>query len=782
MSRVSSRIHRAAGILAAALAVGLAVFPATLRGQTSVPTKPAPAAPAKPAASAPAQSPAAAPAKPNPLRDVFFGETHIHTSWSFDAYVFGNTLTGPEDAYQFALGKPIRHPAGYMVQIKRPLDFAAVTDHSEYMGTIPLANDPQSDLSKLPIARQLTVKSKDDIQRIYLFLATTILKNEPIKELVSPEVAGSVWRRVADIADKFYKPGTFTTFAAYEWSSTPDNRNLHRNVIFKDSKKIPTVPFTSIDSTHPEDLWTWMDGQRKAGNELLAISHNANLSDGVMFPLEVDGKGRPIDAAWAQSRVNNEPLSEMQQLKGASETHPALSPNDEFARHEILEYLLGGVDRAPRLHGSYIREAYQNGLAMQDTRGYNPYRFGLVGASDTHGTAMSYTQSNFFGGHGLLDATPQGRLSGEKHSGMTSDRFATSGLGGVWAEENTREAIFAAMQRKETFATSGVRIRVRFFGGWDFAPGVLQSKDWVRTGYANGVPMGGDLPAARSKAPTFIVWAVKDPDDATLDRIQIVKGWTRNGQIFEKIYNVAWSGNRAVKGGARISDALVRRGEAELPPVRNTVDVKNATYTNTSGAVELKTVWTDPDFDPSQFAFYYARVLQIPTPRWTTYDAKKLGVPPPANVPATVQDRAWTSPIWYSPSDEARKAAKPGTTVAELKQKGAVALDDAQLKQLIVGKTLKIRNTVTGQRFEILYGPDGRRLILSVDGKQPPAGQVGDVLHSGELGSPAQYEIRDGKIVTTIAGAPFEVSVYKVGDKYVAARSNEFGYANYEVE
>ena len=552
MSRVSSRIHMSAGILAAALAVGLAVFPATLRGQTSVPAKPAPAAPAKPAASAPAQSPAAAPTKPNPLRDVFFGETHLHTSWSFDAYVFGNTLAGPEDAYQFALGKPIRHPAGYMVQMKRPLDFAAVTDHSEYMGTIPLANDPQSDLSKLPIARQLTVKSKDDIQRIYLFLATTILKNEPIKELTSPEVAGSVWRRVADIADKFYKPGTFTTFAAYEWSSTPDNRNLHRNVIFKDSKKIPTVPFSAIDSTHPEDLWTWMDGQRKAGNELLAISHNANLSDGVMFPLEVDSKGRPIDAAWAQSRVNNEPLSEMQQLKGASETHPALSPSDEFAQHEILEYLLGGVDRAPRLHGSYIREAYQNGLAMQDTRGYNPYRFGLVGASDTHGTAMAHTQSNYFGGHALLDATPQGRLSGEKHSGMASDKFSTSGLGGVWAEENTREAIFAAMQRKETFATSGVRIRVRFFGGWDFAPGVLQSKDWVRTGYANGVPMGGDLPAATSKAPTFIVWAVKDPDDATLDRIQIVKGWTRNGQIFEKIYNVAWSGNRAVKGGARI--------------------------------------------------------------------------------------------------------------------------------------------------------------------------------------------------------------------------------------
>ena len=719
-------------------------------------------------------------AEKNPLRDVFFGESHVHTSWSFDAFVFGTTLTGPEEAYQFAMGKPVRHPGGYMVQLKRPLDFEAVTDHSEYMGTVRLANDPNSDLSKLAIAEKLKVKTKEDVQKVYLFLATSLI-TQPIPELINPEVAGAVWKRVAEAADKYYQPGKFTTFAAYEWSSTPDNRNLHRNILFKDTKKIPMVPFSAIDSSHPEDLWNWMDGQRKAGNEVLAISHNANLSDGVMFPLEVDSKGRPIDAAWAQSRVNNEPLAEIQQLKGASETHPALSPNDEFARHEILEYLLGGVERAPSLHGSYIREAYENGLAMQDTRGFNPYKFGVVGASDTHDTVASYTQSTYFGGHGLLDATPQARLSGQETTGMTMDKLSTSGLGGVWAEENTREAIFAAMQRKETYGTSGTRIKVRLFGGWDFAPNVLQSKDWVKTGYASGVPMGGELPAVKSKAPTFIVWAVKDPDEANLDRIQIVKGWTRNGQIFEKIYNVAWSSRKAKSGGA-VPDTLVRRGEADLPPVGNTVDIKNASYANTIGAVELKTVWTDPDFDPSQHAFYYARVLQIPTPRWTTYDAKKLGVPPPNNVAATVQDRAWTSPIWYSPSEDARKTAKPGTTVADLRQRGAVALDDAQLKGLIVGRTFKVRNTVTGQRFEILYGPDGRRLVLSVNGKQPPAGEVSDVLHSGDVGSPAHYEVRGGKIVTTLANTPFEISVYKLGDKYIAARSNEFGYANYEVE
>ena len=349
--------------------------------------------------------------------------------------------------------------------------------------------------------------------------------------------------------------------------------------------------------------------------------------------------------------------------------------------------------------------------------------------------------------------------------------ISTGGLGGVWAEENTRESIFAAMQRKETFGTSGVRIKVRLFGGWDFRPDVLNQKDWVKTGYANGVSMGGDLPKKAGKEPTFIVWAVKDPDDGNLDRIQIVKGWTKSGQIFEKVYDVAWSGNRK-------PDPVT----GKVPPVGNTVDVKNASYTNTIGDVELKKVWKDPDFDPSLHAFYYARVLQIPTPRWTTYDAKKLGVPPPNWVAATVQERAWTSPIWYSPSEEAGRGEKKGMTVAELQSKGATALDDAQLTALIVGKTVTVRNRVTGDRFEILYGKDGRRIITSVNGKQPEPGEVWDVEHGGALGSPAEYEISGGRLVTTLDMTPFAVTVYKLGDKYVAARSNEFGYANYEVE
>ena len=707
----------------------------------------------------------------HPEREAYFGETHVHTSWSFDAYTFGNTKAGPEDAYRYAMGETIDHPAGFKVKITRPLDFMAVTDHAEYAGVIPLANDPSSPISKLPVAEKLKVRSKEDIQRVYLFLGTSLLKNKAISELVSPEIAGSVWKRVISIADKYYQPGKFTTFVAYEWSATPDNRNMHRNIIFKDSKKVPEAPFSSLDSDHPEDLWTWMETQRKAGNELLAISHNANLSDGIMFPLEVDSKGRPIDAAWAQQRVNNEPLTEIHQLKGTSETHPLLSPTDEFADYEILNYLLGGVERTPKLHGSFIRESWQNGLAMQDSRGYNPYKMGVVGASDSHDTASGYSQSDYFGGHGLLDATPEIRLSGKKEVGLNVGLLSTAGVGGVWAEENTRESIFAAMQRKETFGTSGVRIKVRLFGGWDFRPDVLKEKDWVKTGYDNGVPMGGDLPKKAGKEPTFIVWALKDPDDGNLDRIQIIKGWTKSGQIFEKIYDVAWSGNRK-------PDPVT----GKVPPVGSTVDVKDASYTNSIGDVQLKTVWKDPDFDPSLHAFYYARVLQIPTPRWTTYDAKKLGVPPPNWVAATVQERAWTSPIWYSPSEEAGRGEKRAMTVAELQSKGATALNDAQLTALIVGKTVTVRNRVTGDRFDILYGKDGRRIITSVNGKQPEVGEVWDVEHGGALGSPAEYEITGGRLVTTLEMTPFAVTVYKLGDKYVAARSNEFGYANYEVE
>jgi hypothetical protein len=686
-----------------------------------------------------AAAPAAVAQHKNPDRDCFFGQTHSHTSWSLDAYIIGNHLTGPDDAYKFSLGQPVKHPGGFDVKLVRPLDFHGVTDHSEYMGMVRLANDPSSSLSKQPIAQKLKVQTPEDINRVFQWLAGSLAKHEPIKELLDPEVAGSVWKNNIEIADKYYQPGKFTTFVAYEWTSAPDSRNMHRNIFFKDSKKVPVLPFTAIDSVHPEDLWTWMDAQRKAGVELLAISHNANLSDGIMFPLEVDNKGRPIDAAWAKQRMTNEPLTEIRQIKGASETHPQLSPNDEFADFEIMSYLIGVPNSTSKPHGSYIREAYENGLMMQDKRGYNPYKMGVVGASDSHNTVVSYTGSNFFGQHGGLDAGPKERLAGKIESGMEVVKTGTSGLGGVWAEENTRESIFEAMQRKEVFGTSGVRIKVRLFGSWDFGRQEhLIHRDWVKNAYAKGVPMGGDLPAGKGKEPSFIVWAVKDPDDANLDRIQIIKGWTKQGQIFEKIYDVAWSGDRK-------PDPTT----GKLPAVGSTVDIPKATYTNTIGAVELKKEWKDPEFDPSLHAFYYARVLQIPTPRWSTYDAAKLGVAPPARVPATVQERAWTSPIWYAPPANAGAGAAPGLTVAALEKRGAIALGDAQLARLLAGKSLAARNTVTGERLE--------------------------------LAAPAHYEIKDGRILTTLESERVAVTVYRSGDKYVAARSNEFGYANYEV-
>jgi len=703
-------------------------------------------------------------------RQAFFGETHVHTGWSFDAYIFGNTKTSPADAYRYAKGQTIKHPMGYDIKIETPLDWMGVTDHSEYVGTVALANTPGSDIAKLPIAQKLIVHSPADIQRIYLWLGGTIVDKKPIEELISPEVAGSVWKQNIDIANEANDPGKFTAFCSYEWTSTPNNRNMHRNVFFKDCAKVPEVPFSSIDSSDPSDLWNWMDGQRKDGNELLAISHNANLSDGHMFPTDVDEKGRPIDAAWAASRDRNEKLTEIKQIKGASETHPTLSPNDEFANFEILTYLLGDpAGRFPQIPGSYIRQALKDGLAMNEARGYNPYKTGFVGGSDSHNTGVPYRQNNFFGGHALNDGDIKQRMSGYVFAGLDVRLENPAGLTGLWAEENTRESLFNAMQRKETFATSGPHIKVRLFGGADVA-GAADQPDWVKAAYASGVSMGGDLPpTADGKAPSFIVWALKDPTSGNLDRIQIVKGWSKNGQSFEKIFDVTWAGNRTPDQFTGV-----------VPPIGSTVNIAEATYTNTIGSVELKGTWTDPEFDPSLDAFYYARTLEIPTPRWTTIQAKEVGIAPPDVVAATIQERAWTSPIWYTPTKEQRTAVK-GTTIADLQGQGATALDDAALNDLIVGKTTWVRNTVTGDIFNIAWTTTGQRLIGNVNGEIPKPSEVGDVFHGGSLGTGTAYAIKDGAIVTTLGGLPYEATVYKVGDKYLAARSNEFGYANYEV-
>ncbi len=710
-------------------------------------------------------------AQGNPEREAWFGETHVHTSWSFDAFIFGNTKTTPADAYKYAKGEPIEHPMGYPIKITTPLDWMGVTDHSEYVGVVQMANDPSSALSKTPLGQKLIVHGAEDIQRIYLLLGGSMIDGKPFKELMKPDIAGTVWKRNNDIADAANEPGKFTAFCSYEWTSTPDNRNMHRNVFFEDCAKVPELPFSSLESTDPSDLWSWMDGQRKAGHELIAISHNANLSDGHMFPIDVDQKGRPIDAAWAASRDRNERLTEIKQIKGQSETHPLLSPNDEFASYEILNYLLGfPAGRWPTIPGSFVRQALKDGITMQSVRGYNPYKTGIVGGSDSHNTAVPYRQDNFFGGHGLNDGNAKERMSGHVFAGMDVRFENPAGLTGVWAEENTRASLFDAMWRKETFGTSGPRLKLRFFGGWEFGADAAKQKDFVKAGYAKGVPMGADLPPPKGKAPSFVVWALKDPTSGNLDRIQIVKGWTNSGQSFEKVFDVAWAGDR--KPGAVTG---------KLPPIGNTVDIAKASYTNSIGSVELKTSWTDPEFDPALDAFYHARVLEIPTPRWTTLQAKELGIAPPEVVPATVQERAWSSPIWYTPTADARKAAKPQLTVAELKGKGAAMLNDAQLRTLIVGKSTWLQNNVTNDKFVIAWNEDGQRQIKYVNPKVPQPSVVGDVAREGYLGLSSAYQIKGGKILARIGDAPFETTVYKLGDKHYAARSNEFGYANYEL-
>ncbi|TPE49767.1 DUF3604 domain-containing protein [Amaricoccus solimangrovi] len=732
-------------------------------------------------------------------RQAFFGEQHVHTSWSFDAYIFGNHLTGPADAYKYAKGEPIKHPLGYDIQITTPLDWVGVTDHSEYAGVVRLANDPSSSISKLPVATQLVVHDPADIQKIYLWLGGSMIEGKPIADLIKPDITDTVWKQNNEAADAANEPGKFTAFCSYEWTSTPNFRNMHRNIYFKDCAKVPDRPFSALDSETPSDLWAWMDQQRAAGNELLAISHNANVSGGIMFPTEVDMQGRPIDQAWAESRERNERLTEIKQIKGASETHPLLSPTDEFANFEILNFLLGNPEgQFVTLGGSYVRQALKDGIAMQQARGYNPYKTGVVGGSDSHNTGVPYRQENFFGGHARLDGTMRERMAGHNFTGLDVRFENPAGLSGVWAEENTRASLFEAMQRKETFATSGPRMQIRFFGGWDYASNDAGRDDWVEAGYAGGVPMGGDLTAppavtrSGGTAPHFIVWAVKDPSAANLDRIQIVKGWSVNGQSYEKVHDVVWWGDRQ-------PDPVT----GKVPAIESTVDIASATYDDTTGAAELITVWTDPDFDPSLDAFYYARALAVPTPRWTTIQAREMGISPPEMVAATVQERAWSSPIWYTPTSDARAKAVAGMTVDDLTGKGAVALIDDELKTLVSAKYLWLKNTVTGGSFKTRWTEDGLFMIMNVDPRIPQPSEFGDLARHSYLGEAnSAWSIADGKLVTNFGNRDYGYTVYKLDPSsrgasstsgattassteakptYYFARSNEFGYVNYKV-
>jgi hypothetical protein len=717
----------------------------------------------------------------NPDRGAYFGETHIHTSWSVDAWVMGNRLTGPGDALKYAQGQTIKHPLGYDIKIDTPLDFMGVTDHSEYVGVTRAANIPGSYVSKLPEAQPMIMKdpnSTEEQNRVFSYLLK-LAARPPVKAFMDPKVTSTVWKDNVKIANENNHPGKFTAFCSYEWTSMPDQRNLHRNVFFRDCDKVPDYPFSALHSNRPTDLWSWMDAQRKAGNELLAISHNANVSDGAMYPVDVDTTtGRPIDAAWAASRDRNERLVEIKQGKGQSETHPLLSPNDEFAGYELYQAILGlpdNVGRVDRIVGSYGRQALKDGITMQAIGGYNPYKFGMAGGSDAHNSASPYRQDNFYGLHADADGTLERRFAGVLIGGTMDVRLQNpGGLTGVWAQENTRASLWDAMYRKEPFGVSGPRIKVRFFGGWGYGKDLLNAGDWVKQSYAGGVPMGADLPSmpsgGKGTAPSCVVWAVKDPTSANLDRVQVIKGWTKNGQSFEKIFDVAWAGDRRPD-----------RWSGRVPAIQSTVDLETATYTNGVGGVELKTVWRDPEFDASLHAFYYVRVLEIPTPRWTLIQAVKSGLQPPDVVPLTGQERAWTSPIWYTPSAEARTNAPAGTTAADLRKKGATPLTTEQLKALVVGKAFWMRNNVTGEQFSQNFTTDGSTIVFRVGKSANVPSGVGKVARDGYEGTTHRYRIESGKLITFVSQEPHSVTVYKLGTTYYGARSNEFGYANYEI-
>ena len=645
----------------------------------------------------------------NKDRNPYYGDLHVHTKYSFDAYVFGVTAS-PDDAYRYAKGAAVKHPLGYEMKLREPLDFYAVTDHGFYMGMIQAYADTSTDISQNDFAEpfhnlnrldNLTVESAGERSNIFSsVLGATIIKPYPdwhpnlLKAYFSRNTQGalrsfdydihkSAWADVARSANEHNDPGNFTTFIGYEFTTSTDieGGNLHRNVIFE-SSKASIRPWTRIDSINPEDLWTWQDRLREKGVDTISMPHNSNGSNGQMFEME-SFKGNALDVEYAEKRMRNEPLVEITQVKGTSETHPLLSPDDEWADFEIMDVRVGS--RPPtysKPSGSYVREAYLNGLTLEFTKQGNPYKFGLIGSSDTHVVASSLDESNYWSKVGLLDGDPENRgsvplkeenvarleeymrafnqpistvsLEQGEYANTGFTQWGASGLAAAWAEENTRESLFAAFRRKETFATTGPRISVRFFGGYNLSSIDLNSESLVSEAYSKGVTMGADLLNNDDQIPEFIVWALRDMNSAPLQRIQIIKGWIdmNSGRPKEKVFDVACSDglepdpitNRCPDNGAR-------------------VNINDCSITSNVGSSELKTVWKDPEFKVNDKAFYYVRVLENPTCRWSTWDAIKSGFKPREGLHETIQERAWSSPIWYIPKQSEVEVIPLGGTI-----------------------------------------------------------------------------------------------------------------------
>ena len=602
-------------------------------------------------------------------RQALFGETHVHTALSFDAYIFGNR-NDPDAAYRYAKGQSIPHPSGFDMKLDIPLDFQAVTDHAMYLGMVPAMYDESTNVSKHPVATKLRNATsgrerRQAFQEMFPYIGGLVED-----DLLDMTVVKSAWQTVIEAAEAHNEPGKFTSFIGYEYTSSQDQfENLHRNVIFRGSN-VPNVPFSRLVSKNPEDLWQWMDEMRADGKDSMAIPHNSNGSDGFMFRMSTFD-GSPLDKAYAELRMRNEPLVEMSQVKGTSEVHPLLSPNDEFADFEIMPYQIATWHKS-HPEGSYVRNAYLNGLKLQSEGKGNPYKFGMIGASDTHVGAGAFSEDNYWSKIGLVDGTPKLRgsvpLTWTERLGVMYLQFRTwidnigaeermsigsapkdpapgylqsywnswgaSGLAGVWAEENTRESIFSAMRRKETFATSGPRLRVRFFAGYDYPDNILERADMVKLAYEQGVPMGSDLRVADTN-PEFLVWVMRDPASAPLQRIQIVKGWLENGEQKEAIFDVACAGDVA-------ADPETNR----CPDNNAQVELADCSYSADTGADELKAVWRDREYTAGQQAFYYVRALENPTCRWSSWDALREKQPRNPSLKATLQERVWSSPIW----------------------------------------------------------------------------------------------------------------------------------------
>ena len=647
----------------------------------------------------------------NEDRNVYFGDLHVHTKHSFDAYIFGTTAT-PDDAYEYAKGKAIKHPLGYDMQLREPLDFYAVTDHGFLLGSVEGWADPNNgrpgtepfhNLNAPENLTQESVAARSQLFQTYVrnIAAYSNIWTRTVAYLTGDTARGSTiydvdihrtaWKDVIKSAQRHNDPGNFTTFVAYEFTAsttrssntqdasrvkclltgngcgfdgTPpfENANLHRNVIYK-GNKFTVEPFTRLKSVNPEDLWSWMDDLRSRGVDTIAIPHNSNGSNGQMFEME-NWEGLPISTKYAEFRMRNEPIVEMTQVTGTSETHPILSPNDEWADFEIMWQRVGNSSYS-RPFGSYVRQAYLDGLGMEEEGRGNPYKFGMVGASDTHTGAISDDESDFHSKVGILDGDAVARgsvpISDERVESLTGGQairqlafkkigernfndavfntWGASGLAAVWAEENTRDSIFDAFRRKETYATSGSRIKRRFFGGYDLDATMLEKEDLIKEAYRKGVPMGQDLAPSEGKAPSFLIWAMRDKNAAPLQRVQIIKGWVEQttGRPFEEVIDVACSDGLT-------PDPLTNR----CPDNGALVDISDCSISSDRGTNEIKTVWTDESFDSAVKSFYYVRVLENPSCRWSTWDAVKNGTKPREDLKQTIQERAWSSPIWYS--------------------------------------------------------------------------------------------------------------------------------------